>query len=285
MQTKGKHRSGEDKAVPSMNFVIAGICSLGLISTTATAEHGDCAKFQKRAEVIARREQHPDRQNRRGESINHDRPSQPFLVLTKPSFNCREVAEKLSAPHAECQADQAENRDCENTHFSRAQRDTHDQREGNRHSNRENAPRTFRQRLHHDQRKNREQNNHDGEHANESEQTHAASDFFLHHLAQRFSAAPDRGEQNDHVVHAAAESGADQDPKSTGQKTKLRSQHGADQGSGSGNGGEMMTENHPAIRWHIILVVISQNSRRGALLIQNEHFGREPFAVKAIADR
>ena len=124
------------------------------------------------------------------------------------------MAKKLSAPNAERQADQSENRNRENAYLSCAQRDPHDQREGNGHSYGEDAPRTVRQRLNYNQRKNSQQNNHDGEHANEREQTHAGSDFFLHHLAQRFSATPDRGEQNNHVVHPAAESRADQDPES-----------------------------------------------------------------------
>jgi hypothetical protein len=195
------------------------------------------------------------------------------------------VTEKLSAPNAERQAEQSENRDRENAHLSCAQRDPHDQGKRNRHSNRENAPRTLRQRLNHHQRKNRQQNNHDCQHADQREQTHAASDFFLHHLSQRLSAAPDRGEQNNHIVYAAAESRADQDPESAREKTKLRRQHGANQRSGSGNRCKMMSKNHPAIRWHIILIVVSQNCRRGALLIQNEYFGCEPFAVKTVANR
>src|SRR5204863_9828363 len=78
---------------------------------------------------------------------------------------------------------------------------------------------------------------------------------------------------------------ADQDPESARKKAKLRSQHGANQWSGSGNRRKMMSKHHPAIRWHVIFVVISHNCRRGALLIQHEHFGREPFAVKTVADR
>src|SRR4029450_6360021 len=91
-----------------------------------------------------------------------------------------------------------------------------------------------------------------------------------------------RGEQNDHVVHAAAESGADQDPKSAREKTKLRSQHRTDERTGAGDRSEMRSGCHPAIRWHIIFVVVSQNSGRCTLLIENEHFGRQPFAIKTV---
>ena len=53
----------------------------------------------------------------------------------------------------------------------------------------------------------------------------------------------------------------------------------------AGDRGEMMTENHPAIRRHKIFAVILHDRRRRALVIQDQNFRREPFAVEAIADR
>ena len=100
-----------------------------------------------------------------------------------------------------------------------------------------------------------------------------------------FPRAPHGSEKHDHVVHAAAERRADQNPKRSRQKTKLRRQHRTDQRTGPGDGGEMMTECHPAIRRHEILAVILHDRGRRALVVQDEDFGREPFAVKTIADR
>ncbi len=56
-----------------------------------------------------------------------------------------------------------------------------------------------------------------------------------------------RSEKHNHVVHAAAESCADQDPKRAGQKTELRRQHRADQRPRPRDRREMMAENHPTI--------------------------------------
>ena len=110
---EGKHRPGEDKPAAVDEFCNGGHLQRRIDQHDRDREHRHRAKFQKRAEIIARREQHPDGQNRRGESIDHDRPREPFLVLTKPGFNRREMAKKLSAPNPECQTEQSENRDRE----------------------------------------------------------------------------------------------------------------------------------------------------------------------------
>ena len=75
------------------------------------------------------------------------------------------------------------------------------------------------------------------------------------------------------------------DPKRSGQKTELRGEHRTDQRAGPGDRGEMMTERHPAIGRHEILAVIHHERGRGALVVQDENFCREPLAVEAIADR
>src|SRR5206468_8696947 len=87
------------------------------------------------------------------------------------------------------------------------------------------------------------------------------------------------------VVDAAAERGADQNPEGARKKTELRGKYGTNQRPWTGNGCKMVPENHPAVCWHIILVVVLQHSRCGTLLVEHEHFCGQPFAVKTIADR
>ena len=77
----------------------------------------------------------------------------------------------------------------------------------------ENAPRTFRQRVHHHQRQHRQQNHHDGENRHHGDVTRGGIHFLLHHLAERFSVAPQRAEQNHKILHRAAEHHADQNPQ------------------------------------------------------------------------
>ena len=88
-----------------MNLVIAGICNVGLNQNHRDRKRGDGAEFQKRAEIIARRQQHPHRQDRRRQSINHDGPRQPFLVVTEPALDCRKMRKELAAPDAKRQSE------------------------------------------------------------------------------------------------------------------------------------------------------------------------------------
>ena len=187
--------------------------------------------------------------------------------MTEPGFDRGIVREELSAPHAECQAQQPENGNRDDAYFPRAQPDSHNQRQRNGHRNRKDAPGTLRQRLNHDQRKDSQQNNHDCQHADESEQTHAAPDFFLHHLSERLPTASDGGKENNHIVHAPAQRGPDQDPESAGQEPKLRREHGTNQRSRPGNRRKMVAEHHPPIGRDIIFVIILQHRRRSAPLI------------------
>ena len=195
------------------------------------------------------------------------------------------MGKELSAPNAERQPEQSKNRDGSDVHFSGAQTEAHDQRHRNRHRNREYAPRTFRQRLHNDEREHGEQNDHDRQHAYERECAHTPADLFLHHLAERFAAATHRSEEHDHVVNRAAKCGPDQNPKCARQKTKLRREHRPDERSRPGDGGEVVTENHPAIRRHEIFAVVLHDGRRRSLIVEQKYLGRQPFAVKTIADR
>ena len=194
------------------------------------------------------------------------------------------MPEELSAPNAKRQAQQSENRNRRHADLFSAQTDSHDQRHGYGRRDGENAPGALCERLNYDEREHCQQNNHDRQHTDQGECTNAASDFFFHHLTERLAAAPDRREKHDHIVHAAAERRADQDPERTGQETKLRCQHRAHQRPRTSNRCKMMPENHPTIRWHVILAVVLQDSRRGSFVIEHQYLRRQPFAVKTVAD-
>ncbi len=85
-------------------------------------------------------------------------------------------------------------------------------------------------------------------------------------------------------MHATAERRTDQNPERAGQETKLRRQHWANQRSRPGDCRKMVAENHPAICGHEVFAIVPNNRGRGALIIQHQHFGREPLAVKPITD-
>jgi len=53
----------------------------------------------------------------------------------------------------------------------------------------------------------------------------------------------------------------------------LRRQRGADQRAGAGNGGEMVPEQHPLGRRHVIVAVGKPVRRRDAPVIQSQRLG------------
>ena len=66
----------------------------------------------------------------------------------------------------------------------------------------------------------------------ERERADAAADLFLHHLPERLPAPAHRGEEHDHVVHAAAERRADQNPERARQKPNCAASTGPTSGPG-----------------------------------------------------
>src|SRR5882724_8896508 len=86
-------------------------------------------------------------------------------------------------------------------------------------------------------------------------------------------------------MHATAQRRSDQNPNGPRKKTELCRQYRPNQRSRTSDGSKVMSENHPSVRWHIILVVVLQDCRRRSRLIENEHLCRQPLAVKTIANR
>jgi hypothetical protein len=66
-------------------------------------------------------------------------------------------------------------------------------------------------------------------------------------LGERSSAASHRRDEDDEVVNGAAEDDAEQDPDVSGQESELGREDGADEGAGSGDGGEVMSEEDPLL--------------------------------------
>ena len=134
------------------------------------------------------------------------------------------------------------------------------------------------------QAQHRDENDDDGERADQRGKPADGPQLVARHLAQAFAVAA-RGEKHrHHVLHAAAQHRADQDPEGAGQITKLRRKRRADQRSGARDGGEVMTKHHPAVGRHEVTAVVETLGGRGAGCIRNQDFCHDPRAVKTIAD-
>ncbi len=94
-----------------------------------------------------------------------------------------------------------------------------------------------------------------------------------------------RRHQHGEVVNAAGEDCADQNPQEAGRESELRCQGWTNQRSGTGYGCEVMPEQHPLRRRHVVVSVFVNVRRSDPCVVEGEHFGGKESAVKAIGQR
>ncbi len=79
-----------------------------------------------------------------------------------------------------------------------------------------------------------------------------------------------RSHQHSEVLHTPGEDAADQYPEKTRRKPELRRQGRPDQRPGSGDGREVMSEEHPARRSDIVVPVRVSVPRSGAAIVERQ---------------
>ncbi len=104
------------------------------------------------------------------------------------------------------------------------------------------------------------------------------------HLRERFAVPAHGEEQDDKILHATTQHGAGDDPERAGQVSELCGEHGTDERSGAGDGGEMVSEDDPLVGGNEVAAVIETLRRSSAQGIKRQHFGGNETAVKAISD-
>ncbi len=109
-------------------------------------------------------------------------------------------------------------------------------------------------------------------------------ELITRHLPQAASVTAGRHEQNGHILDAPAQHRAEQYPQRSRQISELRGQGRSDQRPGTRNGGEMVSEDDPAMRRHEIAAVIEAlgGGRTGG--VHRENSGGDPGGVETVAD-
>ncbi len=268
-----------------MNFVSAGICKYRQHQQHAEREHEDGAELHERAEVIARREQQPHRQDAGGKGVDDDRPRQCWRAHFENCFERGVFGDELPAPHRQqqqCDADDGTFQHFADAHP--AQVAAHEQRNRNRRGDGEDSPRRFGERVHDHEREHGEQDDHDRENRDHADDAGRGVQFLPHHLRERFAIAPHGRKENDEILHRAAEHHADQNPKRAGQIAELRRQHRTDQRARPRDGREVMPEDDPLVRLHEIFSVVVNFAGRRAAVVQRQHARGDPFGIKTIAN-
>ena len=84
MKTNGKSGPGNDRAAAADELRERRRLQLGVHDDDAERRNSDRADLHVGAEVVARRQQHPDRQHRRGESVDAHRERDLVLRQHEP---------------------------------------------------------------------------------------------------------------------------------------------------------------------------------------------------------
>src|SRR5882762_3280526 len=240
-----------------------------------------------RRQIIPRLQQQPHRQHRRHKSVNRHQVNN--LVRRKcqrrrPLRPCKPV----SAPNARQQQHHA-NR-ARHAHLDLSRRalehvQPHENRNRNRHPDREHAPRTVRQRVHHHHSQPRQRHQQNQQHRKHRYQSRKLAHLRPRHVRQRSSLVPHRSHQHDKILHATRQHRSDQYPQKSGRKSKLRRQRRPHQRSCSRNRREMMPEQNPLRRRHVVMSIFVRMRRRLAPVVQRQRLRGNKRAVIPISNR
>ena len=248
-------------------------------------ERHDRGDLQERREIIAGTEQHPHRQHRGDEPVGDHHPRERRArvgeggrdrgVIRHPAAP-DEGGEEQRGPHRRGLA-----------HLARPPAlhpPPHQQGDRHRAGDGEEAPRRGAERVHHDQRQHGEQDDHDREHRDHRRHARDPADFLFRHLAQGLAVAPQRAEQNREILHRASQHHADHEPERARQKAELRGEHRPHERARSGDRGEVVAEQHPAVGRDEVVAVVEALGGRGAARIEAEYRVRQELGVEPEAD-
>ena len=284
-EREGKNISGEHRAGAVDEAGQRRHVQHGPQRDDSQCQQSNGSQLHERAQVVAGRQQQPDRQRRRCESVDDDQDRQCGTGEREPLRHRRSLRNPLPAPDCQHHQNEAEGRSFQ--HFAGPQSSqihSHQKRDGNGHRNGERAPGTSLERIHDHQGAHSEQDHDDADHGNVSHQAAQAANFFPRHFGERLAVAPNREQQNHEVLHAASEDRAGQYPKGPGEIAKLRGQHRTDQRAWAGDGGEVVPEDHPFVGGDKIAAIFQTLGGRGALRIQDQNFRRNELAVETVSD-
>ena len=85
-------------------------------------------------------------------------------------------------------------------------------------------------------------------------------------------------------MYAASKDGSSQHPERSGKVSELCSEHRPDQGSRSRDGGEVMAEYHPFIRYQKVAPVFQAFGRSSAERVESKNLRCDELTVEAVAE-
>ncbi len=191
----------------------------------------------------------------------------------------------MACDHAADQHDNPKDAGASNRDFPRVafeHPEPHDECDGNRHPDGEHSPRAVRQSIddHDSESCQRDQENEqDRDHCDQSRER---ADLGARNVRQRTSTMAHRRDQHHKVLYTTCQDRSHQDPKKAGCESELGREGRSHQGTGAGDGGEVMSEQHPTGRDNIVVPVRIEVSGRRPAVVKRQCFSSNVCAVVAV---
>ena len=251
----------------------------------ATAERRDGADLHEGRQVVARRQEEPYRQHRRGEAVGDDQEGQHRAVKVEKDPQRGLCVHIAPADHGQRQEDHPDGRTFQDpSGTKRAQVDPYQQRDGDGRRHRARRPRAVLHGVDHHETEHRDQDHHD---RHDPDEGHGATDrpeLVARHLTERAAVAAGGKEQHHEVLDTTAHHPADEDPQGPREIPELRGQGGSDERPRTRDGGEVVAEYDPLVGRDEVATVVQPFRRGGAGRVQAQHPDGDEGAVETISE-
>src|SRR5713226_5143396 len=241
------------------------------------------AGFDKRAEIVARREKQPNRQGRRREAVRYNVKGERDTAKREHAGPSGGIGHPLPRNNHKKRQSHAHDRSFQHAAGpDKAKIEPQKQRDGDGHGQCEGGPRRGLEGVHHDEADDGKKNRHDRQHRQLRDKAAAFADFFTRHLAERFSVAANRTKKNDEIMHATRERRAGNQPERARQVAELRGERGSDERARARDRGKMVAEENPFVRGHEVAAVVVALARSGARVVERENFGGDKSGIEPV---
>src|SRR6266852_89108 len=283
-KAKGENFSGKDRAGAVNEARERRHQNLRPDKQDARSKRKNRAGLDKRAEIIARRKKQPDRQGRCCEAVRNDGKGERDTAQSKYARPGGRVGHPLPRDDHNKNQRHTHDRSFENAAGpDKPKIEPQKQRDGDGHRQREGGPGGGLERVHDDEADDSQKNRHDRQHGELGDEAASFADLFAGHLAERFSVAANRAKENDKILHAAGERRPGNQPERARQVAELRGQRGTDERARSRDGGKMVAEENPFVRWHEVAAVVVAFAGSGARVIERENFGGNESGIEPVS--
>ena len=251
----------------------------------ADGEGADRADLEEGGEVVARQQQEPHGKNGGEEAVDRDEDAHRLAVDVEPAEVFGMGGDPRTGKDAEEEEHDADDRRADHVALAPDLHvEAHQNGDGNRRGDRVGRPERVVHGVDHGDREARERQDQNREDGPRGDEARRPVDLLRRDVGERAAAVAHGAEEHDHVVHAACEHAADQNPEQARHVAELRCENWAEKRAGCRNGCEMVAKEHVLVGRDIVLPVAVLDGRRLAGFIEAEDLGRNEETVEAVSN-